>query len=357
MNAFQNSPLKYAVPGILFIGLLWLSYEVLREFLLIITWAFIIAYVMWIPYQRLKSLLDNRATLSAAVMTGIITLIIFLAAYWLLNTLQREIASIYQILLTNFSQPPKKIPESLNQVPWLVDYLQPFLDQLNADEVGVKTQIINWAKQWVGEFGRFLGGVGRNIMTFGFTLVTLFFCFRDGHKVVDQLRQGLSVFLGQYQNSYLQAAGDTTRAVVYGVVLAALSQGLIAGLGYSFVDLNAPAFLGAVTAILALIPMGAMLVWLPAGIGLILSGQHWQGLGLLLWGVLAISTIDNVVRPIVISGAGRIPFLIVLFGVFGGLTAFGLVGLFLGPIILSVLLAVWQAWLKQQHKPDEYNKL
>ena len=72
------------------------------------------------------------------------------------------------------------------------------------------------------------------------------------------------------------------------------------------------------------------------------------GTGLLLWGFFIVSTLDNVVRPLVISGASRVPFLVVMFGVLGGLTAFGVVGLFLGPMILAVLLAVWQAWLEQQ---------
>ncbi len=97
-----------------------------------------------------------------------------------------------------------------------------------------------------------------------------------------------------------------------------------------------------------MVPMGATLIWLPVCFGLIAAGQYWHGFGLILWGVFVVSTVDNIIRPLVISGAGRIPFLVVLFGVFGGLQAFGFVGIFLGPIILSVLLAVWQAWLKQQ---------
>ncbi|NOU22975.1 MAG: AI-2E family transporter [Methyloglobulus sp.] len=349
MNDFlRNSPLKYAVPAVLLACLVWLSYAVLREFLHTIVWAFIIAYIMWPPYQWLKAKLDNNATLSAAVMTGFISTLITLAAYWLVTLLQSEVTDIYQLLLANFAHPPKRLPDNISQIPWLGHYLQQYLDQLNADEAGVKVQIIDWTRQWLGEFGRFLGGVGRHLIQFGFILVTLFFCFRDGHQVIEQLRQGLGYFLGRYQNLYLQAAGDTARAVVYGLVLAALGQGLLAGIGYSVAGTNAPVLFGAITALLAMVPMGATLIWLPISFGLILSGELWHGIGLLLWGVFAISTVDNVIRPLVISGAGRIPFLVVLFGVFGGLSAFGAVGLFLGPIILSVLLAVWQAWLKQQ---------
>ena len=187
-------------------------------------------------------------------------------------------------------------------------------------------------------------------MKLGVVLVTVFFCFRDGKEIINQLQQGLVRFLGKYQHVYLQAAGNTTRAVVYGLVLAALGQGILAGLGYTFAGVKAPVLFGAITALLAMVPMGATLVWLPIGIMLILTDQVWSGIGLLLWGFLAVSTVDNVIRPLVISGASRVPFLVVLFGVLGGLNAFGAVGLFLGPVILAVLLSVWQAWLKQQQE-------
>jgi P-type Ca2+ transporter type 2C len=352
MNEFlRNSPLKYAVPAALLACLVWLSISVLREFLLIITWAFIIAYIMWPSYQWLKAKLHDRATLSAAVMTGMISALIALAVYWLVALLQGEIKAVYQVLLTNYDHPPKRLPDNISQIPWLSNYLQHYLDLLNADEAGVKAHILDWAKQWLDELGRFLGGVGRNIMTLGFILVTLFFCFRDGQQAIAQLRQGFGYFLGKYQAIYMQAAGDTARAVVYGLVLAAFSQGLMAGIGYAVAGVNAPVLLGAMTALLAMVPMGATLVWLPVSFGLILSGEPWHGIGLLLWGIFAISTVDNVIRPLVISGAGHIPFLVVLFGVFGGLSAFGAVGLFLGPIILSVSLTVWQAWLQQQTMP------
>jgi Ca2+-transporting ATPase len=131
-------------------------------------------------------------------------------------------------------------------------------------------------------------------------------------------------------------------------VLAATGQGLVAGIGYAVVGVKAPLLFGIITALLAMVPMGATLVWMPLAISLILTDQLWAGIGLMLWGILVISTVDNVIRPIVISGASRMPFLVILFGVLGGLSAFGVVGLFLGPVILSVLMAVWKAWLDQQ---------
>ena len=354
MNEYPgNTPIRQLIPGILLAGLLLLGFMVLREFLLTLAWALIIAYVVWPPYRRLRRQLKGNATLSAAFMTAIIATVIFLTVFWLVAMLQDELKNGYQILISGLNQETYTLPDFIKHIPWLGNTAQEWLDRLTADQSKAMPQLADWAQQWSGEFAKFLGNIGRNMMKLGVILVTVFFCFRDGDKAVRQLHQGLVQFLGKYQHVYLQAAGHTTRAVVYGLVLAALGQGMLAGLGYAVAGVKAPVLFGAVTALLALVPMGATLVWLPLSVMLLLTEQPLQGIGLLLWGILVVSTVDNVIRPLVISGAGRIPFLVVLFGVLGGLTAFGAIGLFLGPVILAVLLAVWQAWLKlQNHEED-----
>ena len=120
-------------------------------------------------------------------------------------------------------------------------------------------------------------------------------------------------------------------------------QGLMAGLGYWVAGVRAPVFWGAATAVVALIPFGAPLIW----------GSIGAGIGLLLWGALAVSWIDNLVRPLVISGVAKIPFRLVLFGVLGGLAAFGLIGLFVGPVILAILLALWREWDSVNADPQQ----
>lgn len=348
-----NTPIRQLIPGILLAGLLLLGFLVLREFLLTLTWALIIAYVAWPLYRRLRQQLKGNAMLSAALMTTIIATAIFLTVFWLVAMLQDELKNAYQTLVSGFSRGGFRLPDFISRMPWLGNTAQEWLDRLTDDRAQAMAQFADWAQQWSGEFAKFLGGIGRYVMKLGVILVTVFFCFRDGDEAVRQLQLGLVRFLGKYQHVYLQAAGQTTRAVVYGLVLAALGQGILAGLGYAVAGVQAPVLLGAVTALLALVPMGATLVWMPLGIMLMLTGQPWHGIGLLLWGFLAVSTVDNLIRPLVISGAGRIPFLVVLFGVLGGLSTFGAVGLFLGPVILAVLLAVWRAWLKlQQHEKE-----
>ncbi|MEQ1635301.1 MAG: HAD-IC family P-type ATPase [Methylococcales bacterium] len=351
-NLSVKTPIRLLIPVILLAVLLLLSFLVLREFLLTLIWAFIIAYVMWPLYRKLRVRFNNKTSLSAGLMTAIIAAVIAATVFWLATLLQGEIKIAYQTLVDSAADGPFRLPDGLSRIPWLGDYAQSWIERLNSDQAGLATQFVSWAKQWLGQFAQFLGSIGHNVMKLGVILVTLFFCFRDGEEAIRQLRLGLIHFLGEYQELYLQAAGDTTRAVVYGLVLAALGQGMLAGVGYAAAGVKAPVLSAAITALLALIPMGATLVWLPISATLLLTGQTWPGIGLLLWGFLAISTVDNVIRPIVISGASRIPFLVVLFGVLGGLSAFGAVGLFLGPVILSVLLSVWQAWIKQQRQKE-----
>jgi predicted PurR-regulated permease PerM len=165
---------------------------------------------------------------------------------------------------------------------------------------------------------------------------------------VEQSRGVLRRFLGAEYETYWDAVAKTTRGVVYGLVLTAMAQGFLAGLGYWAAGTDVPVLLGALTALLALIPFGAPVVWASLGVWLIMTGDLWPGVGLLLWGGLVVSWVDNFIRPWAISSATRTPFLLVLIGVLGGLTAFGLIGLFIGPMVLAVLLAVWREWLKHQ---------
>lgn len=348
-DSLNNSPLRLLIPGTLLAGLLLLGYWVLSEFLQALAWSFILVYSTWPAYRRLRAALKGNATVSALLMTGVIATVISVALFWLAALLQDELKIAYQALVVDLLQSPYQLPEFVKRIPWLGDYLQEWLDRLTDDRAGVAAQLADSAKQWLGYLGKILGGIGHYIMKLVVVTVTVFFCFRDGEKVIGQLHKGLVRFLGTHQHIYLPAIANTTSAVVYGLVLAALSQGILAGLGFYFADVKAPVLFGALTALLALVPIvGAALIWLPIGITLIVMDRIPDGIGVLLWGGLIVSTVDNVIRPLVISGAGKVPFLVVMFGVFGGLTAFGAIGLFVGPVILAVLLAVWRAWLEQQ---------
>src|SRR5436190_1421831 len=176
-------------------------------------------------------------------------------------------------------------------------------------------------------------------------VVSLFFVYRDGERLATQLTRGLEQVLGPRVHKYLQAIGQTVKAVVYGLVLAALVQGVLVGLGYWFAGTGAPVFLAALTTVSGLIPFAAPTIWGCVVAWLLLKGNTVAGVGLLIWGSIVMSWTDDIVRPFLISREAEVHFLVVMFGVRGGLAAFGLVGLFVGPVILAVLLAIWREWL------------
>ncbi|MDO9082802.1 MAG: AI-2E family transporter, partial [Humidesulfovibrio sp.] len=184
------------------------------------------------------------------------------------------------------------------------------------------------------------------------TLVIVFFFYRNGPRIVDELRHVLVRFIGPRANGYLSAAGSTTRAVVYGILLTALAQGIVAGLGYWVAGLGSPVTLGALTALVALIPFATPVAWGGAGAWLLFQGELGAAIGIWIWGAAVVSQLDNFLRPLFISSAGTIPFLLVLFGVLGGTFAFGLVGLFTGPIVLAIAWAVWREWVEHLDEAD-----
>lgn len=341
----DNSPLLRQIALVALLGgLVLLSYAVLQPFLVPVIWALILAHVTWPLYVRLRRLMRERATLAALVMTLGLTAAFVIPVLWFVGLLRVEVAGAYAEFVAFLARKPQ-LPEALANVPWLGEVLQDFIDRVSRNPAALPTELGTLVDQSLGQIRTIIGGVGRNLGKTFFALLTLFFMYRNGEALALQVRDVLERVIGERVHAYLTAIGDTTRAVVYGIVLAAVAQGVLAGLGYWVAGLQAPAVLGAATALIALIPFGAPLIWGGAGIWLLMTDRTGAGVGLLLWGLLAVSWVDNLVRPLVISNATRIPFLLVMFGVLGGIAAFGLVGLFLGPVILAVLMAVWREWL------------
>jgi predicted PurR-regulated permease PerM len=334
--------------GAFFVGLLILAWMVLGPFLVPAAWAGILAYVSWPAYRWLVARLPGRPNLTATLMTLVMTALLVLPMLWLLLILEGEFMRAYHAVTALLAQGPVQVPEIVRRLPGVGDWLYAWLQEQLADPARLQAQLSAGLGESREALFKVVGGVGRNALKFGLALLTLFFFYRDGIAVISQARQVMYNFIGARVHGYLDAIGATTKAVVYGIVLTALAQGTLAGLGYWGAGVDAPVAMGAVTALIAFIPFGAPLVWVSLSGWLIITGHLWEGIGLFAWGALVVSWVDNLIRPLVISGVTRIPFLLVMFGVLGGLAAFGLIGLFIGPVILAVLMAVWREWLEEQ---------
>jgi len=328
-------------------GLLFLCYLVLRDFLVPLLWAAILAYVTWPLNRILRRTFKQRQGFAAVLMTLILTFAILLPLLGIIVSLRLEVVQAFEAVRADLEGGSAAMPRWLRDLPMVGPRLVAALDRLASDPQAVGDWLTERASAWAGEAAGLVGILGRNALKFTLTLVAAFFFYRDGERLVTELRHALRCLLGASSRAYWTAAASMTQAVVYGLVLTALAQGVIAGLGYWVAGLNAPVLLGALTALFAIIPFGAPVIWVTVSLWLLWKGALWAGIGLLLWGALAVSSVDNLVRPLVISASANVSFLLVLFGVLGGLNAFGLVGLFVGPVLLSVLWAVWRRWLVQ----------
>jgi len=149
---------------------------------------------------------------------------------------------------------------------------------------------------------------------------------------------------------YTLHATAAVRATVNGMVLIGLGKGLLMGAGYAFAGLSNPAILGALTGIFAMIPFAAKLIFGACALVLVAEGHMAAGGGLFAYGMILTLVADNYVRPALIGGAVKLPFIWTLLGIFGGMENFGLLGLFLGPTLMAVLMSIWRDWIEDINK-------
>lgn len=336
----------------LILGILLLTFTVLQPFVVPLIWGAILAYVAWPMHLRILKLCGGRSPAASLITTILVTVIIVVPLVWLILMLRVEgvaaYARIQEFLATN-----PQLPQAIRDLPYVGAQAQEILNQIAADPKALRGQLMLAMEQSSVEVTKLIGGAGRNVAKLFFAVFSMYFLLRDGPRLMRETRAIMEGILGPRVHDYIDAAGSTTQAVVYALMLGALAQGLAAGIGYWIFGVEAPVLMGAVTVIIALIPFGAPMVWGSLATWALVRGEMVDGIGLILWGLILVSWVDNIVRPLVISNATRMPFLLVVFGVLGGVLAFGLVGLFIGPVLLAVSLAIWREWLEEHSTKDE----
>jgi len=329
-------------------------WAVLAPFFTAIAWACILAYVSWPTYIWLLNKLGRRDTIAALIMTVLMATAVIVPVLWLFFVLKSELSIATTVFTNKLSNGGIVMPKFIAELPIVGHDIDTWLSKALTNPTEFKNEIHTLLMNADQKLINIIGGISRNLADMGFALLALFFAYKGGLKFVTQSEQVLESLLGMRARSYFEAAGDATRGVVYGIVFTAIAQGIFAGIGYWIVGLDAPIMLAAVTTLFSMLPFATPFIWGGIGLWLILTGNTVAGVELLLWGALVVSWIDNVVRPIVLAKSVKIPFLLAFFGVIGGLSAFGFVGLFLGPVILAIAFSVWQAWLETH--PDRHSQ-
>lgn len=313
---------------------------VLRPFLPAMAWGAILAYVTWPLYRRLRAR-TAWPRVAAALLAAGFAVGVGIPVGVLLVTLSDEASALVRAFLdwrTAGAPLPTWVTESelLSRIAALAGATLP-TDPKAATELlaSTGTQV---SKRLVAV----AGGVARNVVTFSFTFVVLYALYVGGEDVVALGRRLGRLLFPRRPDRFFENIGAAVRGVVFGLIGTALVQGALAGLGMAVAGVPSAVALGAATAVLAFLPGGGGAISLCAAAWLGFQGHLTAAVGLALWAVLVVSSVDNVLRPLIISGQGRIPFLMVFFGVIGGLASFGMIGLFVGPVLLSVSYALLQ---------------
>jgi predicted PurR-regulated permease PerM len=324
----------------LVIAVVLLAVWMLWRFLPALAWASVLAIATWPLRERLVGH-GARPWAAAAWLTVGLTLALIVPLAVVGVQIAREAAGIVH-WVKDLRETGIAAPAWVGQLPYVGSFATAWWQEHLADPEGAKELlgraealgILHWT-----QLGSQLAG---RLITLMFTLLTLFFLYRDGPELIAQSRRISDRLFGRPAKIIGRDAVNAVRGTVNGLVLVGLAEGLILGVAYVIADVSHPLLFGFATGVLATIPLGAPLIFLIVSLTLVAESNVLAGVLILLFGLLVVFVADHFVRPVLIGSTTRLPFLWVLLGIFGGLETFGLVGLFLGPAIIAVALAVWR---------------
>lgn len=209
-------------------------------------------------------------------------------------------------------------------------------------------KFLTWAKSGLISGGK---AVLQGVIQMLISAFLAFFLLRDASELANRLNVSVERLAGDRGKHLIKVAGDTVRGVIYGILGTALAQALIAGLGFWIAGVPGVVLLAVLTFLFAVLPFGPPIIWVPASLWLFAQGKPGYGLFMALWGLLAISSVDNFLRPYLISQGNHMPYALVFCGLIGGALAFGLVGVFLGPTLLAVAFRLVDEWSSNRPLP------
>ena len=324
-------------------------YFVLQPFLTAVILAAILCATSWPLFVRLRTRFGGRTWVPALIMLLLITLVLF-APFVIVGATIADNAEIMTSWVKGaVERGPPDPPAWVAELPLIGERAAAYWAGMAHDTNALVAELRKYLQPLRG-FALASGmNVAGALLQLALSILIAFFIFRDGDEIVERLQAGMGRLAGSRGADLSNLAVVTVRNVVLGILGTALVQGILAAIGFWIAGIRAAPLLGFITFLLSPVPIGPPLVWIPAGIWLINSGETGWGIFVLLWGGLIVSTIDNVIKPLIISAGSDLPFILVLLGVLGGAIAFGFIGVFLGPVLLAVGYALLKDWAA--HRP------
>lgn len=327
-------------------GFVLLGLWILRDFLPALAWAVVLSIALWPLYRRWLLLFHGAsARIVAPLVLTIAVGVVFATPLVLVGIAIAHETHFFIHLIINARHNGLAVPEWVGQMPvvgptvadwWRANLSDPSTADALFGQVNPR-MIATSAREYGGE-------VVRRVVIFLFTLLTLFFLFRDGSRLAVQFQALSDRVIGKRGESIGRHVIDAVHGTVNGLVLVGLAEGVALGVAYVAVGLPYPASVAALTGVFAVVPFGAPLVYTLAALYMLSIGKTLGAVIIFVAGNVVVFIADHFVRPALIGGAARLPFIWVLLGLLGGLETFGIIGLFLGPAIMAALVALWRDW-------------
>jgi predicted PurR-regulated permease PerM len=340
---------------VFFVLLVLLLYQIglmFKPFVFAALWAGLLAHWAFPIHLRLTKLFGGQDALSAALLTiGALGIVVVpLVAMGVM--LVREAGAAEQEIRTWISAGGlQRLPDQVAAIPFIGGWLKSAVSGTSTPALSLEQSLMTGVKELsqflVGGMGGLLKNTFALVTNFFIMLLVLFFLFKDGQQWLSVLYD-LIPMEESHKSKILIRLDQTIRAVVKGMLVTAIVQGLLAGLAYLALDVPFPMGLTALTIVLAPIPFGGTgLVWGPVALYLFWMGATGKALAMLVWGIVVISMVDQFLRPWLIGQDVQIPVLLLVLSVLGGLALYGLLGLFVGPILISLLMTAIQIYREE----------
>lgn len=324
---------------------LYLLYLLLSPFSIAIVWAAVIGIATFPVYEKLRGRLRGREGAASGLMTFLVLLVFVLPTVGLVVLLAGEAADAYRYLESAAASGGITGFDALRSHPSVAPWIARAGSLLQALGLDIGKDLLPAAKQALSSLLGFAQGLLANAFISLFnllmTLVILFFVYRDGRRLQEEFWAVLP-FPHAEKMVLKENLSRVLTAGVIGILGTCVAQGLLGGVGFWIAGLPSPVLFGSLMAVASLVPfVGTALFWLPGAVYLLLAGKTAMGIFLLAWGVLVVGSADNVIRPLLIGGKADLPFSLMALGAIGGFAAFGLMGVVIGPVILSLSIVLF----------------
>jgi len=313
---------------------------VLRPFVMPFLWAIVLTTATWPTFARLRTLCPSRPWVLALLLTVVLGILLLMLTIPLPLKLAGELRQLGE-QLRNINV--DSTFEMISEIPFIGGLLAGQLSSLLKDEGGISAILAAHQADLIRYATQAAKGIFETIAIIIMALAGCFILYVHGESLVDEAR-AIMRKLGSTRGDYIfEYIAVTVRGAAYSVIAVAIAQGALAGIGYSIAGAPLPLLFAVTTALASLLPFGAPLLYVPMSAYLVFGTElpWYHGIGLLLWGVGLVSTVDNILRSILISQATRVSAIVVFLGVVGGVMAFGLLGVFIGPALVGVTRTLW----------------